>query len=242
MVSVSRCGLAAAFRAGDVLPGRVMVERVARLVEGRVIRQRHRQVGVRHRHHIARRTMDDGNRAAPIALPRNAPVAQAEIDLALADRRIAAQFVFQPLCDLVLGLLDGHAVEEARIDHAAVTVIGGVGDDERLRILALGAHDRRVAEIVLVDEVEVALVVRGAAEDRAGAVFHQHEVGDIDRQLPARIERMHRADAGVKTLLFRGVDDLLRGADLLDVGDELRQASGSSRLLPAPADDPTRSP
>ena len=65
---------------------------------------------------------------------------------------------------------------------------------------------------VFVDEVEVALVVRGAAEDRSGAVFHQHEIGDVNRQLPVRIERMDRADAGVETLLLGGIDDLLRGA------------------------------
>ena len=57
--------------------------------------------------------MDHRDRAAPIALARNAPVAQPEIHLALADRRVAAQLDFQPLCNLFLGLLDGHAVEEA---------------------------------------------------------------------------------------------------------------------------------
>ena len=83
--------LAAAFRAGDVLPGRMMVERVAGLVEGDILRQHHRQVLVRHRHHVAFRAMDHRDRAAPIALARNAPVAQAEIHLALADRHVAAQ-------------------------------------------------------------------------------------------------------------------------------------------------------
>ncbi len=126
----------------------------------------------------------------------------------------------QPLGDVFLGLLDGHAVEEARIDHAAVAVIGGVRDDERRRVLALGADHRHVAELVLVDEVEVALVVRRAAEDRAGAVFHQHEVRDVDRQLPARVERMDGLDAGIKALLLGGVDDFLRGADLLHISDE----------------------
>ena len=61
-------GFAAALRAGDVLPGRMMVERVAGLVEGGVLRQHHRQIGVGHRHHIAFRAMDDRDRAAPIAL------------------------------------------------------------------------------------------------------------------------------------------------------------------------------
>ena len=33
-------------------------------------------------------------------------------------------------------------------------------------------------------EIEVALVMGGAAEDRAGAVIHQDEIGDVDRQFP----------------------------------------------------------
>ena len=63
------------------------VERIARFVEGDVIGQLHRQVFHRHRHDAALLAMDDRDRAAPIALPRDAPVAQAEIDLALRHRR-----------------------------------------------------------------------------------------------------------------------------------------------------------
>ena len=48
--------------------------------------------------------------------------------------------------------------------------------------------------------------MRRAAEDRAGAVLHQDEVRDVDRQLPVRIERMDRLDAGVEAHLLRGVD------------------------------------
>ena len=108
-----------------------------------------------------------------------------------ADRAVAARLSLQPLGDFFLGFLDGHAVEETRIDHAAVAVIGDVGDDESLRVLARRAHHRRIAEAVFVGEIEVALVVRRAAENRAGAVIHQNEIGDIDRQLPVGIERMH---------------------------------------------------
>ena len=164
--------------------------------------------------------VDDRDRTAPIALARNAPVAQAIIDLALRHRTVAARVFLQPLGDLFLRRLDGHAVEEARIDHGAVAVIGDVGDDESLRILPRRAHHRRVAEPVFVDEVQVALVVRRAAEDGAGAVIHQNEIGDIDRQLPIRIERMHGLDAGVEAHLLGGVDRRLRGAHLLGLGDE----------------------
>ena len=203
-----------------------MIERIARPVERDVLRQRHRQILFRHRHHAAFFAMDDRDRTAPIALPRNAPVAQAVIDLALATPPgtvAEALLLLQAPRDFFLGFRDRHAVEEARIDHAAVAVIGGVGDDEGFGILARRADHRHIAEAVFVDEVEVALVVRRAAENGAGAVIHQNEIGDIDRQLPVRIERMHRLDAGVEAHLLGGIDLGLRGAAALAFLDEFRE-------------------
>ena len=130
--------------------------------------------------------MDDRDRAAPVALTRYAPVAQLEIDLTLGLRPIADRRRLQPARHLLLRRLDRHAIEEARIDHQAVAVIGDLVDRESRGIDARRADDRRRAETIDVDEVEVALIVRRAAEDRACAVIHQDEVGDIDRQTPAR--------------------------------------------------------
>ncbi len=144
-----------------------------------------------------------------------------------ATGRLPRVCVLEPARHFLLGLRDRHAVEEARIDHAAVAVIGGVGDDEGLRIGVGRADHRRVAEPVFVDEVEVALVVRRAAEDGAGAVVHQDEIRHIDRQLPVRIERMDRLDAGVEAQLLGLVDQLLRGAGALAFGDE----GGERRIL-----------
>ena len=62
--------------------------------------------------------MDDRDRAAPVALARNAPVAQAVVDLALRHGPIAARLALQPLATSSFACVDGHAVEEARIDHA----------------------------------------------------------------------------------------------------------------------------
>ena len=227
MVSVSRRAGPPHLRAGDVLPGRMAVERVARPVEIDVVGQLHRQILGRHRHDAAGGAMDDRDRAAPVALARDAPVAQAEIDLALGDRPVAAGLFLEPAGDLLLRLRDRHAVEEARVDHPPVAVIGDVGDDEGLWVLVLRADHRDVAEPVFVDEVEVALVVRRVAEDGAGAVVHQDEVRDIDRDPPRRIERVDRHDAGVEAELLRLVDQLLGGAGALAFGDEL----GERRIL-----------
>ncbi len=164
--------------------------------------------------------MDHRDRAAPVALARDAPVAQAEVDPALGDRTAVAGLALEPPRDLLLGLGDRQPVEEARIDHPAVAVIGRVGDHEARRVDPRRAHHGGVAEAVLVDEFEVALVVRGAAEDRAGAVLHEDEVRDVDGQLPGRVERVPGPDAGVEAELLGLLDRLLRGADAPALGDE----------------------
>ena len=119
-------GRAAALRAGDVLPGRVVGERVAGLIEGDILGQGDRQVALGHRHDAAARAMDDRDRAAPVALARHAPVAQAVIDGALADpQRLGAGG------DLLLGRGDGHAVEEVGIDHHGIAALAYRGRRHR---------------------------------------------------------------------------------------------------------------
>ena len=199
------------------------VERIAGTVEGDVLRQDDRQVGLWHRHHAAFLTVDDRDRTAPVALPRDAPVAQAVVDLALGHWPIAARFLLQPLGDLFLGFRHRHAVEEAGIDHATVAIIGGVADGKGVRVLAFGADHGRYRESVFAGEFQVALIVRRTAEDGAGAVVHQDEVGDVNGQLPARVERVQRPHAGVETFLLGGLDRRCRGAGVLALGDEFRE-------------------
>ena len=99
-------------------------------------------------------------------------------------------------------------------------VIGLVADRKRRRILAGRQHHRPDRQAVFAGEVQVALVVGRAAEDRAGAVVHQDEVGDPDRQAPGRIEGMDDLQAGVEAHLLGGLDLGLGGAALAAVGDE----------------------
>ena len=72
--------------------------------------------------------MDDRDRAAPIALARNAPVAQLVIDLTLRPAADCPASRLEPARDLLLGGGDRHAVEEARVDHHPVAVIGDLVD------------------------------------------------------------------------------------------------------------------
>src|SRR5262249_23491523 len=167
--------------------------------------------------------MDDRNRAPPIALPRNAPIAQPLIHLPLGDRPVVAALLLQTARYFFLGPRARHAVEKARIDHRAVALIGCIGNDELLRINTGRADYRHIAEAVFVDEIEVALVVRGAAEDGAGAVFHDDEIGDVDGQLPRCVERVARANAGIEAELLGGLDLSLRRAAMPALLDEFGQ-------------------
>src|SRR5258708_31312409 len=210
----------AAFRAMDVLPGRMMFERITGAVERDVFRQRHRQVRLGHRDDAAVLAMNNRDRAAPIPLPRNPPVAQAKIDLTMSYGTVARAFVLQSSRNFLLRFRDRHAIKEPRVDHAAITLIGCVGDDEAFRILALRTNHRCIAQTVFVYEVKVALIVRRATEDRARAVLHQNEICHIDWQLPRRIKRMNRAYTCIDPFLFSGLDYLLRGAPTHGLGDE----------------------
>src|SRR5262245_53757381 len=190
----------------------MVVEWIAGSIESHIVRQSDWQIAFRYRHDPAALAVDHRNRAAPVALARNAPVAQAEIDLADTDGRIAVRCALEPSRDLFLRLLHAHAVEKARIDQSSVTVICGVGDDEGVGLLSRRAHHRRIAEPIFVGEVEVALVVCRAAEDRARAVVRQDEVGGVDRKLPVWIEGMESLHAGLQTLLLGGIYQLLCSA------------------------------
>jgi len=77
------------------------------------------------------------------------------------------------------------------------------------------------AQRVFVDEIE----------GRAGRVRGSRKIAPVPYSISTKLatytgsfqfgsKRMHRADAGVKTLLLGGVDDFLRGADAFYLGDE----------------------
>ena len=172
--------------------------------------------------------MDDRNRAAPVALPGDAPVAQLVVDLPLGLRAAADRHRLQAARHLFLGRVDRHPVEKAGIDHQAVAVVGDRVDGEGRGVDVGRADDRGRSEAVDVDEVEVALIVRRTAENRARAVIHQDEIRHIDRQAPVRVERMNDPEAGVVALLLRGLDRGDRGADLAAFLDE----RGERRIAP----------
>ena len=92
-----------------------------------------------------------------------------------------------------------------------------------------GSTTGRIGSSNAVREVEVALVVRGHGHDRAGAVLHQHVVGDEHRD-PLAVDRVDDAaperDAGLRAVRLRALLGAL-GQRAIDVLAHLRLVLGA---------------
>ncbi len=189
-------GFPSAPRAGRAHERLHLLERVSALArEGRVGREDDRQLVVGHRLHAVLLAVDDRDRRAPVALPADEPVLEAVRGRGLADALLP-----RPLGHLRDGLVGGHAVEGPAVDDEAGAVVRG-RHRGAVQALALGLDDDAHLEAVLAGELEVALVVGGDGHDGAGAVAHQHEVADPDRDLLVR-ERVRGVAAGEDTFLL----------------------------------------
>ena len=215
-----------------MLPRRMVVERIARLVEAHIVRQLDRQLGCRDGLRPAGVAMDHGDRTAPEPLTRDQPVAQPELHAPLGHGLVAAGVcLFEPARHLVERGHWRHAVEKAGVDHNAVVDIGLVDDLEGRGVVAFRHHHRNHRQAVFVGKVEVALIARRTAEDGAGSVVHQHEIRDIDRQRPLRIERVHRTNTGVEAFLLGRLQRCGGGSRTTNFFDERREVGiGLGRL------------
>ena len=172
-------------------------ERVAGAVRHEVLGQHHRELGVGHRHVAAARAVDDRDRRTPVALARDAPVAQPPLDLLVAET-----LGLEVGRDRVRGVLVVEPVVLAGVHADAVLLVGvplfpGVG-----AVRLAGHRDHLLdRQAVLLREREIALVVRRDAHHGALAVPHQHVVADPDLDLLAR-ERMRAVEPGRHPELF----------------------------------------
>src|SRR5476649_440928 len=141
-----------------------------------VFGQYHRQLVFRHRHVTAGLAVDDRNRAAPVALAADAPVAQAELGA-----RGTEVFLDQRDFHGIEGAFEVEAVELAGVDQRTVFAVS-VLPWRRVGVASTGAHYRFDWQVVLGGELEITFVVRRYSHDCAIAVVHQHVVGDPHRQ------------------------------------------------------------
>ena len=138
-------------------------------------RELQRQLGLGQRYIAAALALDDRDGLAPVALTGEHPVAQLEVDLLMSDALLGEE-----LGDLLLSLINGQTVEDARVDHNAG---GAVGERLLLDVAALDDLDDR--EVEFLRELPVAGIVSRYRHDSAGAVGDQNVVGDEDRYLSA---------------------------------------------------------
>ena len=164
--------------------------------------------------------MDQRDWRAPIALARNAPVAQTPHDLFVAE-----VFGFEIGGYRIDRLPVLKAVVFARIDTDAVFLVGirflpGIGAEG----FAFDCDDLRNRQPVNLGEMKIPLIVRRHAHHCAVAVAHQHVVADPDLDLGTG-QRMIDVDAGGHTFLFHrrhvGLDDATVFA-FVNEGGELR--------------------
>ena len=116
----------------------------------------------------------------PVALAGDAPVAQAVLN-----RLLPPADLLEVSGDGLLRLQVFHAVEGAGVDQDPFVGVGlGHGLYVQDPVGGLDHHDER--QVVLLGELEVALVVGRDRHDAAGAVVGQDEVRRVDRHLPPR--------------------------------------------------------
>ena len=208
-------GRAAACRAAGMFPARMMGQRIARLVEIHILGQFDRKIGFRHRHHAAGFTMNDGDRASPITLARHAPVTKPVGNLA-----IAGVTRYQRIDGGAFAVLDAQPVPCLGIEQLSGPDIGRFGDCETVGVGVIRQHHRDYWQVIGIGKIKVPLVMRWTSENGTGAVLHQYEIGNIDRQ-PARLYQwMLHGKAGVETFFLGGFDCGFGRAELGAFGDE----------------------
>ena len=117
------------------------------------------------------------------------------------------------------------------MEQPAIADIGLCADREVVGIGVRRQHHRQHRQPVVAGKVEVALIVRRAAEDGPGAVVHQHEIGDEDGQHLIRQKRVAAGQAGGEAALLLGLELGLAGA----APQTLRGERGQGRIVRAPA-------
>ncbi len=189
------------------------VERIAGFIESDILRQHDRELGGGHR--AAFLAMHDRDQTAPVALARNAPIPQPVIDLTLA---FAA--LLQTVGNFVFCFLDRQPIEKRRIRNPSGADIGFIANVEALRIFSFRNNDRPDLQVIFAGEIQVALIMGRAAENRPGAIVHQDEIGDVNRNFGGLAKRVNRFQPGVVAPLFGTLDIFLAGAHPVALIDE----------------------
>ena len=156
-------------------PGFMPVQGIAGPVESNVIRQNNGQVGFSNRHHAAIVAMNYGYGAPPIPLPRDTPISKPVHNFSCSEAACLG-----PTGDFGLGRIDFHAVKEMRVREYAWANISLCFHRKLQWINAVRYHYRQYDKAIFAGEIQVTLVMSGAAKNGTGAIFDQHEISYVN--------------------------------------------------------------
>ena len=140
--------------------------------------------------------MDHRDRASPVALAADPPVAEAVPNLPVAD-----PLPLEIPGDLAFSRFALPPRERTRIHHPACSLVRAGHRPGGNRILRFRLDDHHNGKVVLFRKLEIPLVVRGDRHHRACSVLVQDEVRGEDGNLPAG-QRIDAISAGEDPLLF----------------------------------------
>ena len=185
----------AASRAADMLPACMSLQRIARRFKVHILWQSHWQLIFGNRHNPASIAVDERDRCSPIALARNAPIAQPP-----HSRALAPSAVLSPRNHIGLGLFHRLAIEELRIDQNAVARFCLIAH-WRISLACVLRDNTHYRQLIFGCKFEIALVMAGHAHHCACAIIHQHKIGDEERHRLA-CEGMLGSNAGFEAQLL----------------------------------------
>ena len=217
---------------------RRLVERLAlgeRLAGSKVevLGQTHRELVGGNGHDAAVLAVHHGDGVAPIALTGDEPVTQAEVHLATAgthglevghDGSLALGMLAAHHAGVLAGLHEEALGRHGRLPidarHDALTLVLELGVEG----VVLPHDDGDDGQVVLLGELEVALVAAGNCHDGARAVVGDDVVGDPDGHLDA-VDGVHHIAAGEGAVLLELALGALDCGDLLGTLDDLADGS-----------------
>ena len=193
-------------------------QRRACAVGDNVFRQHHGQILLGHGHIAAAFAMDDGNGAAPIALARNAPIAQAVLGFRFT-RACGLQFC----ADGIKGSLKIQTVKLAAVNQFAVFFVG-IPILPCLRVKRVITHGNHLLnrQTIGMGKGKIALIVRRHRHHRAIAVAPQHIICHPHFQLLA-VERVNHKTPCWHAFFLHGCHIGFGNAARLAFGDERLQ-------------------
>src|SRR6266566_5602217 len=143
-----------------------------------MLRQPDGQLLLWYRNHTIIWTVDDWDRRTPVALPADQPVAQA-----IGDHKPANALFFDVTSHAGNRLVSGRTVKRARVNHDPQVLFCPCPGRRVAWRLSLWPNHFAYGNTELTRKLKVTLVMSRNTHDRAGAIAHQHIIGDPDRDL-----------------------------------------------------------